>query len=496
MKKSIKYAGIAAATLLTVAPIAAPVVSSTTTTVKAATDDDNTSAMNDFTDPYVNYTVPTSQQANLTDVTAFGKSQKLSAFDSSYSQFVKYNLADHETKATDLVATTDGAAAATVNVSAVTSKGTTVNDATEMNQYLKDTTTKAVTVTAVFNYKDTDGNSVDPITKKFTITKDSVKDSEIKSAAVNYTKSYDVDYDSSTADYKLVDSTNVSVKDNNGDELVGEKDGLTKTVGQQFFTTYNAAYAAATTGTVSGDNTPSTFEKADTTYYQVIKLSFAKNSDFAAFLTSHATNSDDYSLLVNGVEPNGNYNDGTTFQTGTDTNGKFVTVIRSFNVGSKDAANWTTEDVKGVVTTKSDAAYYTLKNGENKTISNRALSKNTAWQTNAVRTNTVTGEKQYRVGADEWINANDVTFSDKATDNGEGAYTDVKALNGKVVTAGPEGFYYPLYNDNGKMISDRGVAGLSAWYTDKSAVNADGVTVYHVATGEWLQGTNATYTAY
>ncbi|WP_338232667.1 hypothetical protein [Companilactobacillus muriivasis] len=494
MKKSIKYAGIAAATLLTVAPIAAPVVSSTTTTVKAATDDDNTSDMKSFTEPYVNYTVPTSQTVN--EVTAFGKNVALSAFDTDYAQFVKYNLTDHANKATYLSKSDEGSAAATVNVSAVTSNGTTVNDAAEMTQYLKDTTTKAVTVTAVFNFKDTDGNNVTPITKTFTITKDSVKDSDIKSADVNYTKSYDVDYDSSTADYKLVDSTNVSVKDNNGDELVGAKDGLTKTVGQQFFTTYNDAYAAATSGTVDGDGTPSTFEKADTTYYQVIKLSFANPSDFATFLTNHALHSDDYSLKVNGVEPNGNYNDGTTFQTGTDKAGKFVTVIRSFNVGSKDAANWKTEDVKGVVTTKSDAAYYTLKNGENKTVSNRALGKNTAWQTNAVRTNTVTGEKQYRVGGDEWINANDVTFSDKATDNGEGAYTDVKALNGKVVTAGPEGFYYPLYNDNGKMISDRGVAGLSAWYTDKSAVNADGVTVYHVATGEWLQGTNATYTAY
>jgi hypothetical protein len=69
-------------------------------------------------------------------------------------------------------------------------------------------------------------------------------------------------------------------------------------------------------------------------------------------------------------------------------------------------------------------------------------------------------------------------------------------LNGVAKTAGPSGFVYPLFDDNGKQVTNRAVAGDTAWYTDKSAVNADGVTVYHVATGEWLQGNNVTYTAY
>lgn len=499
MKKSIKYAGIAAATLLAVAPVAAPVVSNATTTVKAADTDTNTSSMNDFTGQYVDYTIPTS--ATLTDVSdaAFGNNKSITAFDTSFSQFVKFSLTNHAAVAADLALTTEGKAAATVNVSAKTGNGTTVNSAAELNQYLNDNTTKSIVVTAVFNYKTSDGSNATPITKTFTLTKASVATSDITSAAVNYTNSKDVEYNSSNADYKLVDSSDISIKDNNGKELIdGKATGLTKTVGQTFYTSYNDAYNAATTGDTTTTGS-STFSKANTTYYQVVKVAFPANSAFATFLTNHALHSSDYALTINGVTPTGNYNDQTSFQTGTATDGsKFVTVIRSFKTGSAEAANWTTEDVKGVVTTKSDSAFYTLKNGSNETISNRALAKNSAWQTNAVRTNTKTGEKQYRVGADEWISANDVTFSDGNDGNGSttGAYTDVKALNGKVTTAGPAGYYYPLYNDNGELISNRGVAGLTSWYTDKSAKNADGVTVYHVATGEWLQGTNVTYSAY
>lgn len=54
-----------------------------------------------------------------------------------------------------------------------------------------------------------------------------------------------------------------------------------------------------------------------------------------------------------------------------------------------------------------------------------------------------------------------------------------------------------LYNDNGEAVSNRALAGDSAWYTDKKATNADGVTVYHVATGEWVQaGSGVNYVAY
>jgi len=479
LKKSIKYAGIAAATLLAVAPVAAPVVSSTTTTVQAADTDANTSAMTDFTNQYTDYTIPAGTTA--TAITHFGKNVSLSDFNTDYAQFVKYGLTDAAGKATTLSAITDGAAAATVNVSAVTGNGTTVNSPAELTQYLTDNTTKSVKVTAVFNYKDTDGNNAAAITKTFTITKASVASTDINSAALTYTNNTNVEYGSSTADYKLADSSNLSVKDNNGNELVGAKNGLTKAVGQQFYTSYNAAYAAATTGNLGTDTQGATFNKENTTFYQVVKATFANSSAFAKLLTNQAANPSDYSLTVNGVTPNGNYNDQTTYQ--KDTNNTYVTVIRSFTVGSKEASNWTTSDIKGIVTTKNDTDSYTLKNENNVTITNRALGKNTAWKTDMKRVDQK-GNVQYRVATGEWINANDVTFSDgTATTDG---LTDIKDASGVATLNKPAGYVFSLFGDNGKVLS-RALATGSAWRVDRTAKDSDGNTYYRVATGEWLQ---------
>jgi hypothetical protein len=504
LKKSIKYAGIAAATLLAVAPVAAPVVSSSTqNTVQAATTDTdaNTSAMNDFAGQYKDYTIASGTDLSKTAL-VFGKAQSLTAFQTAFSSFVKYPLQNAVDAAATLAGTGDKAAAATVDVSAVTSNDTKVNSAGELNGYLKDDTTKAVTITATFNYKTTDGATATPITKTFTLTKAAVEQATaLKSAAISYDKNINVEYGTSAADYKLVDSSNLSVKDNEGNELVGNGDDeINPSISQQFYTSYNDAYNAANGSTTVKGVDVSTFDQPNTTYYQVITGSFTPDSAFATLLKNHATTPANYGLTVNGATPTGSYTDPTSFQTasqkdGDTVTGKTFTVIRSITVGSKEAADWTTEDVDGVVTTKSDSAYYTLKNDDNDTITNRALAKNTAWKTNAVRTNS-NGDKQYRVATGEWIDANDVTFSDGSSSS-EGAYTDEQALNGKVTLDGPSSFIYMLYNDNGEAVSNRALAGDSAWYTDKKATNADGVTVYHVATGEWVQaGSGVNYVAY
>lgn len=500
MKKSIKYAGIAAATLLAVAPVAAPVVSSTETTVQAADTNTNESLMNAYAGQFTNSTLSQAQQDALVKVGNFGK-MSLADFNTGYLQFAPKTLNDNQAtyKAlTDANATAN----ATATVSAVTSNGTKVSSATELDNYLTDSTTKAVKITVQFNYTDQDGVAATPINETFTVTKASVDTTaDLTSAAVTYDKTANVTYGTSAADYKLVASADLSVKDNNGDELVDATDGITPSISQQFYTSYNDAYNQTNPVEVS------TFNKENTTYYQVITGTFAKDSAFATLLTNHATTPANYGLTVNGTTPTGSYTDPTSFQTAsldstgavtTDKNkivNKRFTLIRQINVGSEEAADWTTEDVDGVVTTKSDSAYYTLKNDDNDTVSNRALAKNTAWKTNAVRTNS-NGDKQYRVATGEWIDANDVTFSDGSSSS-EGAYTDVQALNGKVTLDGPSSFIYMLYNDNGETVSNRALAGDSAWYTDKKATNAAGVTVYHVATGEWVQaGSGVNYVAY
>ncbi|MFH5810744.1 hypothetical protein [Companilactobacillus sp. FL22-1] len=476
MKKSIKYAGIAAATLLAVAPVTAPVVSNVTT-VKAAstdtpvastdtpTDADYSVAVAEFNKTFTSQTLDTLPHVadELAGIYKDGSATM------NYKDFAKIGLA--EVNATPSAATQTRLADAKVTV-----KVSNANTAADLIALQK--ADAGYTFTVQLSYVDSNGNTVkaDPITVKY--SKKGSTTTELTSANVSYTTPYNVDFGSSIYNTQLSTSSDLKVTDQAGNAV---KD-LTVTPDETLYTSYNAAAVASTQS--SDKFAGPTFDKGGATYYQRLRVTTPTASSFGKLMTN-AVNS----ITINGSAISAAYYANTN---------NTLTVIRAIKVGSAEAANWTTEDVKGVVTTKSDSAFYTLKNGSNETISNRALAKNSAWQTNAVRTNTKTGEKQYRVGADEWISANDVTFSDGNDGNGSttGAYTDVKALNGKVTTAGPAGYYYPLYNDNGELISNRGVAGLTSWYTDKSAKNADGVTVYHVATGEWLQGTNVTYSAY
>ncbi|CAJ1180168.1 hypothetical protein [Companilactobacillus paralimentarius] len=485
MKKSIKYAGIAAATLLAVAPVAAPAVSSVSeTTVKAATDT-NTSAVTDYANQY-NYDYTIANGATVAKATQFGNGIKIADFenDAFYKQIVKYALSDKNIDTLTKAGTT-------VNVSAVTTNGTAVSNVDELNNYLSDATTKGVKLTITFNYKTSDGATATAITKPVTVTKAAVQQTaDLTSAAVSYDKSSNVSYNASAADYNLKASANFSVKDNNGNVLTSaDKDGKTAitTTLSGFFTSYNDAYNA-TTNNAAGTKLEN-FNKENATYYQVITGTFAANSAFATLLTNHATTPANYGLTVNGTTPTGSYTDPTSFQTKTNADGtKSITVIREIHVGSKEAASWTTTDTTGVVTTKTAHNYYTLKNDNNQTIANRALGANTPWRTDKVRTN-ANGEKQYRVATGEWIDADDVVYSngnDNNNNNGSGL-TDIKTVSGVATLTKAKGYFMALFNDEGKAYDNKYLGSPSAWRVDRTAKGADGKTYYRVATSEWLQ---------
>ncbi|MQS53422.1 hypothetical protein [Companilactobacillus mishanensis] len=55
-----------------------------------------------------------------------------------------------------------------------------------------------------------------------------------------------------------------------------------------------------------------------------------------------------------------------------------------------------------------------------------------------------------------------------------------------VSLAGPSGFVYSLFSLSGKK-SNRGLAGETAWYTDKTATDSQGNTYYRVSTDEWVE---------
>lgn len=66
--------------------------------------------------------------------------------------------------------------------------------------------------------------------------------------------------------------------------------------------------------------------------------------------------------------------------------------------------------------------------------------------------------------------------------------TNIQNLSGyhSVTLAGPSGFVYSLYLTSGAKGS-RGLAGDTAWYTDKTAQDSAGNTYYRVSTDEWVK---------
>ena len=494
MKKSIKYAGIAAATLLAVAPVAAPVVSSTTS-VQAAeagvTDDNITTAVKAL-------------QGVLTDTT-FGDNNTNGEYPTALTsaQYDTY-LSATEFMALPIMGSKAVSAAnmnvlsatnadAQVKVSAVDANGNKINS----GDYAKLAASVAsdngsIKYAYTIKYNNADGDAQTPVTGTFTLTNDNVV-SAVKSLAVTYTNPLEVAYGSKTVNASLSSTIDAKVTDKSGNAV--ELDSDQASAGALY-----KSFAGAIAGTTSDQYTDSTFGDEDETYYQPVTIAIKSGklgtNDAQTIVNNYIAGQDGYSVTVNGsaltAVANGTLK-ATAASTEDPANAGTLTFIREVHVSQN--ASWTTEDVSGVVTTKADSSYYTLKNDDNNTITNRALAKNTAWVTDKVRTDN-NGNKQYRVATGEWIDANDVTFSDKATTD-EGEYTDVQALNGKVTLDGPSSFIYMLYNDNGESVSNRALAGDSVWYTDKKATNAAGVTVYHVATGEWVQaGSGVNYVAY
>lgn len=500
MKKSIKYAGIAAATLLAVAPVAAPVVSTVSeTTVKAAADatyTNNTDAnawLNQFADK--TFAAGAGKETPTFNLSV-GNNQSLSANKVATDPLIANSKVSNPINGSAFENATD-TKITSVQAYAIDANGNVDSSAMskdDVNTRLQNQLGGGVQIQFGYSYKTSADAAAVTGTKtiNFKYAKTAAT-ATVTKATATYTTPINVAAGSKAANTQLQSSLNVSLKDQNGKELVGNTDEVASvTPATSYFTTLKGAEDSAKTADATleaGD----TF-KANTTYYQRVTVASTKRSALDTYLTAQSNNADG-SYTINGVSY-ANTNNGY-ITAGDPNNGATVTFVRAINVGSPEAASWTTTDTTGVVTTKSASKYYTLKNDDNVTIANRALGANTPWRTDKVRTNQ-DGVKQYRVATGEWIDADDVTFAKAGSDNGSstGAYTDVKALNGSVTTKGPAGYYYPLYTDNGEQISNRGVSGLTSWYTDKSAKNADGVTVYHVATGEWLQGTNVTYTAY
>lgn len=157
-----------------------------------------------------------------------------------------------------------------------------------------------------------------------------------------------------------------------------------------------------------------------------------------------------------------------------------------------DASNWTITKSNGIVKVGGSIAPLVDDNGGE---DNRQLAPGTPWITDEYRTNKTTQEVQYRVSTHEWVSSNDVTSSQTQGNQATGtALTNVQNLSKKenVYLAGSAKKVFKLYRSNGS-VSNRGLAGNSAWFTDKSAQDAAGNTYYRVSTDEWIKiGANVT----
>lgn len=254
----------------------------------------------------------------------------------------------------------------------------------------------------------------------------------------------------------------------------------------------------------------SKFTEKGKTYYQPVEITFDTNKVNLTNIANNANANESAVFNLNGQRV-------LTDQIKTNAAGDInsVTYVREIVVGDKDATTpdtdnpdtdkpdtdkpdtnkpdtdkpdpeeevgvWKETNQDGIITTNNQIA--NLYNDDN-VLTTRSLADNTQWVTDKSRVNSATGQKQYRVSTHEWVNASDVSYQDKVDKffTSVTQYPEFHTVN----LAGPSGFVYALYNQDG-IRSLRGLAGRTAWATDQRATDVDGNIYYRVSTDEWIQ---------
>ena len=542
MKKSIKYAGIAAATLLAVAPVVSTTVNADTTTIRPKTATGSEGKANGYAS---NATVLTSslnvlngkfsgtREANeasknpLLGKVVLGDGTKLTYanfMSSETANFIANNQSadtinldktynvNNDTFTTDKVlgdktkkdANVEGSyAGANVRDMYVTATATYANNQTktlntnaELTNAVKDETVTNIALTTHYTYTDTNN---DDQTGSTTLN---LKNTNMAMTKLNvsFTTPYNVALDQTISDSQLIDGTDFKMTDQDGKAVLSNyaKPGDTY---------YTSAQSALTNDKTTGKASASDVELTSTStsnsgqvfapkfktagnYYQAITVNVGSHTRAKAFMDSIIANPGVNTLTINGVQFSDINTDNFKYEVSTGT----LTFARKIVV-SNDASQWTYTKQSGVVTTKSASNYYTLVNNENQPVGNRALGKDSAWLTDQYRVNN-NGVKQYRVATGEWIDANNVTFSDKATTPSDNsALTDIQNQNGTVTLDAPASFNYLLYTKSGEL-GNRALSGDSAWKVIQTAKDSKGRTYYRVSTTEWvMEGNGVHFTA-
>ncbi|AKP67245.1 hypothetical protein [Companilactobacillus ginsenosidimutans] len=318
-------------------------------------------------------------------------------------------------------------------------------------------------------------------------TKETVQASSLN---VKFTNPLNVDLNSKTVDPTLTDSvTDTKVTDTNNTNVT-----YTSNPGNLYNNTSDARARGNNYAKLGAD-----FNVDGAVYYQPVQLKFDDKAVNVSAMLEQMHHDGSTQITLNGTAASDVDIDAST---------NSVYFVREIKVGSSDVdpddnnngdtdtdtdtntdnGTWDTTSQAGIVTVGGSNA--ALSNDDN-AVTSRMVAANSAWQTDQYRVNSKTGVKQYRVSTHEWVNASDVTFAVKDTSAGLHNVTDLSG-NHTVSLDGPEGFVYALFSVNGDR-SNRGLAGLSAWFTDKSATDAQGNTYYRVSTDEWVMASTGVH---
>ncbi|MFD1472235.1 hypothetical protein [Companilactobacillus mishanensis] len=533
MKKNIKYAGVVAATLLAVAPVA-----TSATTVNAATTNTATTAaatklpdwltkgwdelkeqadkiipgvkdlLNKIMNQVVNKPEEGTKEATATDIVnkisnqTYNNDSEIPTFDFLKADNNKeFSASDFSDLMTQLKLVNDTDAATIKKTDNITYKisGGDDNDFNVLvDNMVKNGNGESVSVT--FTSYDTSKSKTTAInTKQVTFTNNKTVTTAANGLNVQFTNPIAIGLNTKVVNQKLTDSVTATVTNESGTNVAY----TSAYVDPNLYTSEDAANAGGKSGIA---NTGTTFTQDGAKYYQRVTLNFdpeVVNIGSIYNSMQHARGSE---LNINGnkaLQYQVNQKDGLA--TGATTNS--ITYVRELAVGTQPNDNdndnntdtdtdttpdetWSMTPNSGIVTVNGSLA--PLHNDDND-VTTRSLGANSAWQTDQYRVNSKTGEKQYRVSSHEWVSSDYVTFGG-TTSNGSGL-SNVSDLTGHhtISLAGPDGFVYALFGINGGR-SNRGLAGNSAWYTDKSATDSEGNTFYRVSTDEWVQaGSGVTF---
>ncbi|AKP67791.1 hypothetical protein [Companilactobacillus ginsenosidimutans] len=178
---------------------------------------------------------------------------------------------------------------------------------------------------------------------------------------------------------------------------------------------------------------------------------------------------------------------------------QFSSFIVAVNSGMDDAAtsalaNTKVQKLKVYVTSPSGSAAlkkaitkaYTKGNGNS--FSFTITVKN---GDNAIATKTLKYTNNTKIAVTDDDSSSSSNAGSGTTTTTPGGLSNVTELTGNhsVSLAGPSGFVYTLFSMSGTK-SNRGLAGETAWFTDKTATDANGNLYYRVSTDEWVEASS------